>query len=292
VGNEAGFLDELSRLSHINFTAVRPDQGGSAAQDLKDALQSLDITLEPIGEHPLLAEVHRVHASSPLPADRWTATPIGQAMPLALMRRTDGAASALWISRIGQGQVIVLSVASPLANRELDQADNARLLANILAWSRAPQGRVMVDDAHQGLSDFYDARAFFADPRLHRTLWWIVLLWLAFVVGPLPLRTAFSPWRPVDETALIDASGRFYASAVSRADAARRLFDNFFNRLRRRLSLPENGEPLWEWLGSQGVVEREQRVELQALYARMSARQRLNLTRLQNLLTDLQGRLA
>ena len=150
----------------------------------------------------------------------------------------------------------------------------------------------MFDDAHQGLSDFYDARAFFADPRLHRTLWWIVLLWLAFVLGPLPLRSAFAPWRPVDETALIDASGRFYSHAVSRAEAARRLFENFFNRLRHRLSLPENGEPLWEWLGLQGVVASEQRAELQRLYARMSARQRLDLTRLQNLLTDLQGKLA
>jgi hypothetical protein len=292
LGADSGFIEELSKIARIKFTPVPAGKDDGASQRIGEALRAFDIKLEPQGEHPLLADVHGVHASSEFPADRWSATPVGQSMPLSLMRRADGGAPAVWISSLGKGQVITLSVASSFANREIDHEDNARLLANILAWSRGSQGRVIFDDAHQGLSDFYDARAFFADPRLHRTLWWIVLLWLAFVVGPLPLRSAFSPWRPVDETALIDAGGRFYSNAVSRADAGRRLFENFFNRLRRRLSLPQNGEPLWEWLGSQGVIASEQRNELQTLYARMSARQRLDLTRLQNLLTDLQGKLA
>jgi hypothetical protein len=291
VGFDGGLLNELVILTQMSF---RQQDAGPAAADsgvpnLRQALRSLDISLEPRGSHPLLSEVHSVHASSELPPAQWRTSAYHRA--LALMQRSDTQAPALWVARRGKGQVILLSLASPFANREIDHADNARLLANIIGWSRLPAGRVLFDDAHQGLSDFYDAHAFFGDPRLHHTLWWIVLLWLIFVLGPLPLRSAFSPWRPVDETALIDASGRFYSNAVTRGDAARRLFENFFNRLRRQLNLPQNGEPLWEWLGSQALVT-EQRALLQSLYARMCAEQRLDLARLQNLLTDLQGRLA
>jgi hypothetical protein len=291
-GNDGAFLGELAMLTQMSFRAQHA--GGAAAdsgvQNLRQALRSLDISLEPRGSHPLLSGVHSVHASSEQPSGQFRTSSYHRA--LALMQRSDTQAPALWVSRRGKGQVILLSLASPFANREIDHADNARLLANIIGWSRLPAGRVLFDDAHQGLSDFYDARAFFGDPRLHHTAWWIVLLWLAFVLGPLPLRSAFSPWRPVDETALIDASGRFYSNAVTRGDAARRLFENFFNRLRRRLRLPQNGEPLWDWLGSQALLTGEQRALLQSLYARMCAEQRLDLARLQNLLTDLQGRLA
>jgi hypothetical protein len=195
------------------------------------------------------------------------------------------------VSQRGRGQVILLSLASPFSNSQIDRDDNAQLLSNIIAWSRAANGRVIFDDAHQADTAFYDARAFFADPRLHRTLWWLLLLWLAFVLGPLPLRSAFSPWKPIDETALIDASGRFYSASVTPLDAAQRLFENFFNRLRRGLNLPESGEPLWEWLASQSRVSRDERSQLQSLYAQVRAGERVKLPTLHNLLIDLQGRL-
>jgi hypothetical protein len=290
--DDAALRGELLILTHLLLKPLPEDSSKTNPADLKTILRSPDITLEQRGAHPLLADVRSVHASSELPASRWQATPSSNEMPLALMQRADSAAPEMWLSRRGAGQVILLTVASAFSNREIDQADNARLLANVIAWSRAPQGRVIFDDVHQGLTDYYDAHAFFADPRLHHTLWWLVLLWLAFVLGPLPLRSAFSAWRPVDETLLIDASGRFYSNAVSRVDAARRLLANFFNRLRRRLNLPENGAPLWEWLDSQAAVSSEQRALLQTLSAKVYAEQRVDLAKLQNLLTDIQGRLA
>jgi len=291
-GNEPGFLPELLRLTQLGFATVPQEKEKPRRSELTQLLSKTDVTLEPRGVHPLMAQVHSLHASSDMPSARWLATPEGFHMPLALMQRTDSQDPALWVSPHGHGQLIVLSVASAFANHEIDHADNARLLANIIGWSRAPRGQVVFDDAHQGLSDEYDAHAFFADPRLHHTLWWIVLLWLAFVLGPLPLRSTFSPWCPVDETVLLDASGRFYSNAVTREDAARRLFENFFNGLRRRLSLTENGQPLWAWLVTQAAVPNAQRALLQGLYARMCAEQRVDLTQLQNLLTDLQGKLA
>src|ERR1700724_1611346 len=94
---------------------------------------------------------------------------------------------------------------------------------------RADWGRVIVDDAHQGLVSFYDPERFFGDPRLHRTLLWVLFLWLVFVLGPQRLRAVPDRWRRVDETALIEASGRFYTQAVDPLDAQRALFRNFFN---------------------------------------------------------------
>jgi hypothetical protein len=291
-GDDAAFRRELLNLTLIRFEAAPKDSSKSNPPDLRKMLEAPDITLEQRGAHPLLANVRSVHASSELPASRWQGTPFHNEMPLALMQRADSAAPEMWLSRRGAGQVILLSVASAFSNREIDQADNAQLLANVIAWSRAPHGRVIFDDAHQGLTDYYDAHAFFADPRLHHTLWWLVALWLAFVLGPLPLRSAFSSWNPVDETLLIDASGRFYSNAVTRGEAARRLLENFFNRLRRRLNLPENGAPLWQWLDSQAAVSSEQRALLQSLFAKAYAEERVDLAKLQNLLTDIQGRLA
>ena len=42
---------------------------------------------------------------------------------------------------------------------------------------------MIIDDAHQGLVSFYDPDKFFGDSRLHRTLLWLLGLWLVFVLG-------------------------------------------------------------------------------------------------------------
>jgi hypothetical protein len=175
--------------------------------------------------------------------------------------------------------------------------DNARLLANVIAWSRDPAGAVVFDDAHQGLTAFYDAKAFFADPRLHATFGWIVLLWLAFVLGSQPLRAQRREWRPLDETVYVEAGGRYLAAVVRPADAAQRLIEDFLDSLRDRLRLDWSGageapRAAWQWLRTQPAVSAAERSELQACYARACAGERVNLTRLQNLLAQLRRNLA
>jgi hypothetical protein len=294
---QSNLIDSLQRATHLNFQVqAEPKDKASPAQQLRDNLGALlgptSITLMPRGTHPLTAEVHTLRAQSDLPASRWRAQPTDAVLPLVLAQRADNLDPVLWLTRHGEGQIIVLAVASAFANRQIALANNARLLSNIISWSRAPDGRVLFDDAHQGLVDFYDPHAFYQDPRLHRTLLWSVLLWLAFVLGPVRLAPAYSPWRPVDESALIDASGRFFSVAVTPLEAARRLFENFFDQLRRRLALPENGEPLWDWLDAQaGFSERDRRL-LRDFYTRVYAGERVDLTRLHNLLSELRGRLA
>jgi hypothetical protein len=296
LSSDSAPLADLQHATRMTFLVRKEDADKpSETQKLRDNLSALlgpsVITVTPHGVHPLLFGVRNLRALSDLPASRWRAQPDDAAMALTLAQRADNFDPVLWLIREGQGQIIVCALASPFSNREIALANNARLLSNIIGWSRAPQGRVIFDDAHQGLVNFYDPQAFFNDPRLHRTLAWIVLLWLAFVLGPLRLGSAYSPWRPVDESALIEASGRFYSAAVAPLDAARRLFENFFDRLRRRLGLPENGEPLWSWLDAQAGVSSRERAQLQSMFARVYAGERVDLTRLHNLLSELQGKM-
>ena len=95
---------------------------------------------------------------------------------------------AVWLRRQGRGQVITIAAASIFSNQLLGERDNARLLSNLVGWSTREGGTVIFDDVHQGAVGYYDAKAFFQDPRLYRTLGWIVFLWLVFVLGVQGLR--------------------------------------------------------------------------------------------------------
>ena len=243
----------------------------------------------------MLKNVRRVSTQTYLSRD-WRASIAPGRLPLELAARSDNNDPVIWLERRGAGQVILCAVATPFSNAGVLRDDNAILLANMIAWSRGPGGAVVFDDAHQGLTAYYDAKAFFADPRLHTTLGWIVLLWLAFVLGSQPLRIRGHPWQPLDETAYIEAGARYLAAVVRPAEAAQRLIEEFLDGLRARLHL-ESGRSgdaphaIWQWLESQAAVSPAERGKLQACYASACAGERVDLTRLQNLLARLRKNL-
>jgi hypothetical protein len=279
-------LASLQRLLQIRF-----DARDSKAPSLAAALGKTEVRLTPVGGHPLLSGVRAIQVVSDLPAAHWRGQPQNSAL-LALARREDDGKAALWLEPRGAGQIVVSALAAPFSNAQITRADNARLLANLIAWSRRSTGRVLFDDAHQGLVSFYDPHAFFADARLHRSMGWILLLWMVWVLGALPLRVAQPLWAPLDETALIDASGRFFGRHVGPAAAARALLEHFFNELHRRLRQAEDGTPAWEWLALQPRVSAEQLTGLQRCWQCALAEQKVDLTRLQNLLAQVRGSIA
>jgi hypothetical protein len=276
------FVKQLSRLTRLRFEVASPESARMTGKT---------IALAPRGTNPLLAGVHSMKVISDLPASRWRASSLDASVVLQVAETTDNQDAAIWIRRQGKGQIIVLGVAGLFSNRDLGSVDNARLLANIVAWNLGPGGRFIFDDVHQGAAKYYDAKAFFADPRLHRTLGWLVLLWFLFVLGVQRLRIAAPNWRPPDITNFVATSGEFFASTLTQAAAGGRLLENFFNGIRRRLSLPENGGPLFEWLGSQATVTPGEVQELKRMHARIMADRRIDLTALQNLLVKLQGKI-
>lgn len=277
----------------------------NSKQSFKEAFEKLlnpeRSSIEQNGSHPLLAGVQSVATLSEFPASRWRAGSMDAAAILVIGKRAaddsdktseTGTDAVLWLKRQSKGQIIVCAFATPFTNRLIGAADNARLFANILAWSRSPAGAVLFDDAHQGLVSYYDAKAFFADPRLHRTLLWILLLWLLFVLGWQRFRPQVDHWNPVDVTTFIKVTGGFFAGSLSAAATGQRLFENFFNRLRRRLALPEDGQPVWEWLAEQASITNHELHDLQRLYAVTQRGKRVDLMQLQNRLTSLMRHLA
>jgi hypothetical protein len=256
--------------------------------DLKTLLADrLDVV--PRGEHPLLAGVRHITAASKLPVRNAQLNGPDGTIALELATRADSGEPTLWLLRRGAGQILLSSVASPFSNGTVALTDNARFLANIIAWCCGPGATVVFDDAHQGASAYYDGRAFFADPRLHHTLWWIVFLWLALVLGALPLRAAQHSWQPLDEGAYVEASARYFANVVPPSEAGQRVIESFLRRLGAGAH-PDREPPLWKLFDEDSRVSDRQRRVLHGLYEHACAGKRVNLVQLQNLLAQLRER--
>jgi hypothetical protein len=299
VAGDGRLAKDVGRLTRLKFDVVDPtvDKDGkkvSPAQALRSVLnrvsQTRDIVMTPRGVHPLMQGVHSLRVVSDFPASRWRAAPMDASAILQIADAADGE-GAIWVKRQGQGQIVTLAVAGLFSNREVGNADNAKFLSNLIAWSVREGGTVVFDDAHQGSVGYYDAKAFYADPRLHRTLAWLVLLWLVFVLGVQVLRAHVNHWRPADVTAFVSASGDFFAAALTPAAAANRMLANFFNSIRCRLGAAEDGVPMWDWLAAQATVPPDEVMELRELHRRVQDGRRFDLTRLQNLLSLLQGKI-
>ncbi len=299
LGGDERLVRDVGRLARLKLETIETKEAANkdapTAETLKSALKKLaesrEIALEPRGAHPLMRGVHSLKLSSDLPASRWLATPMDSSGVLQVAQVADGGNAVIWIRRQGNGQVIVLGVAGLFSNRDLGSADNAKLLANVIGWALEPGGAVIFDDAHQGAVDYYDAKAFYKDPRLHRTLWWLVLLWFVFVLGIQRFRGRLPGRQTADVTAFVGSSGDFFASALTPATAGARLLANFFNSIHRRLGTREDGSPVWDWLLSQAAVSRDDVRELQELQNRIESDRRFKLSRLQNLLSQLQGKI-
>lgn len=280
-------LPMLEDWLQMHFTTpASHDERPGVRSSLAALLAPEQVQLEPLGSHPLLRGVHQISVTSESPAAHWLGVPRKLAT-LAIARRRDDGNAALWLQPRSAGQILLCALAGPFSNAQIARADNARLLANIIAWSRSPHGRVLFDDAHQGLVSFYDPHAFFADPRLHRSLGWILALWILWVLGSQPLRMQQRPWAALDETQLIDAGGRFYSRHVPPSAAGRALLEDFFKELRRRLHQSEDGTPLWQWLATRPGIGPHELEALRRYHQRLCDQQKVDLVRLQNLLTEL-----
>lgn len=296
---------DVARLTGVGFEVPPPDplparMKGSADADFADGAEALAAAFKRLTEpkehrivpnrpHPLFDGVRLVRAESEFPASEWRAMQPNNGFALSLAHDADNGRDALWVRRYGGGRFLISGYGSLFSNEQLGRADNARLLANITAQTLGVGGAVLFDDQHQGLSALYDAEAFFADQRLRATLWLLLALWLIWVLGATRLRGA-PPEPPAPrETAFVEATGGLLARVVHPVQAGERLIELFFNDLRRRLSLPEDGTPLWEWLERQPRVIRSDLATLRGLDARLRGGKRIDLTRLQNLLVKLQG---
>lgn len=200
---------------------------------------------------------------------------------------------AFWMRPNGAGTIIVSGFSSLFANRALGLADNARLLANLIATTVAPDGAVVFDDQHQGLSDAYDPVKFYRDPRLYATLAVIAAVWLAWVLGGTQLHAPVRRANAPREAELVRATGLFLARVLRPAAAARRLLEQFLYRVRAAAGRKGDDEALlWEWLESHPRVARADVRQLRAWHESARRNQRVPLMRLHNLIVTTERQLA
>jgi hypothetical protein len=242
------------------------------------------VELVPEEFHPLLEGVTRVQAVARFQNPAWTVTPATTSLALELASSPQLQLPVLWLAQAGRGQILVSALGSVFTNDLLGKADNARLLANVVRWSLQGDGRVLIDDAHQGSVEYYDPEAFFGDTRLHATLLWMVALWLAFVLGPQRMRLASVDWRPADLTTFVRAIGGFTARVLEPAATARQMFSVFFAEVHRRTGLPPQSQPPWEWLHAHSGADAAELTRLRQLYDQVQRDRRVNLQQLHNLL--------
>jgi hypothetical protein len=315
-GGDAQFIDHLQSITRMQFAQRSDDadesdeEGGDEADTQRKAAddeadkptaaevlaaqaklpEPLHFEMRPAGTHPLLDGVNKVSARSEYLTSKWDGW-ANDAGALELAHDPESGVPVLWLLSEGNGQIIVSAYGSILSNKLLGEDDNARLLANIVRWSLRGDGKVIIDDAHQGLVAFYDPDAFFGDSRLHATLWWLLGLWLLFVLGSQRLRPSQSSWNPVDITGFVRATGGFMARVMRPATVGQQMIANFFNDARKRHGLPADGAPMWDWLSAQSVVSEQDVERLQTLHAKVHRGQRVDLSQLHNLLIRLRAAL-
>jgi hypothetical protein len=182
----------------------------------------------------------------------------------------------------GDGWVLLLSQATPFANRALGRAGNARLAANILREFVSPAGVVVFDDGLQGAPEPYDLRRLLADPRLHLSALALFALWLVWIGGGTRLRAPAVPGHPRGAAALVEAEARLLARTVEPLEAARASVATFIARL------PEGARAAPEsWLAERPGIAPDDLARLAAYRRRLDDGAGVPLDPLHDLLTRL-----
>ncbi|HRX90700.1 MAG TPA: hypothetical protein P5528_14770, partial [Steroidobacteraceae bacterium] len=310
-GRTSAVLAELESLSGLEFEspAARSErlQGAragtdaslpsteSSADDLQETLAALTrrenvrIVARTRGSHPLMEQVRSLEVLSTAPARPWLLRTPYESFAFALATEQRSGEGVLFVRPLGRGRIIVATVAGLFANGALSRADNAKLLANTVAYSVAANGTVVFDDLRQGASLTYDAGQFWRDSRLHVTFAVLVLVWLVWVIGGTRLSVPRGAPAAPGTTELIAAAGGMLAGRLRPAAGARFIYEQFFRRLAVRSSAtvrPIAAEPraVWRWLETQASISRHDLHQLERWYHATLAGRRVPLREVHNLI--------
>jgi hypothetical protein len=283
---DRGVLDsDLRLLTGLEITSVRPQRPVSLRQATRVMLKPQRDTLVPNRTQRYLEGVRAVVGLSDYLPNRWKLEMPRDAFPLCLAHVVASGSCGLWLLPLGGGSIVLSGFGSAFTNRALGEADNARLLANLVRASVGPEGAVLFDDQHQGLSDTYDPAKFYRDRRLYLTFGIMAAVWLVWVAGGTRLAGPAAPPPAQGEADLVRVTGAFLARVLQPPAAARRMFEHFFQRLRRTLREPTGDlSPYWEWLENNPRLARTDVAQLRAWYADAWSGQRVPLVRLHNLI--------
>jgi hypothetical protein len=252
------------------------------------------IALTTTGPHVLLDGVKSLGLVTDYAGQEWSLRMPYDNFVLTLARNAGGE-GALFEQRVGEGRILLSAGGSLFTNRALGNADNAHLFANIVSARMSRDGVVLFDDLRQGLSASYDPARFYEDPRLFKTVFIVLGLWLVWVLGSTRLRAPPILTHDPSEAELVVRAGGLIARTVSPDKTALRLFDLFFAGVARAARRAgggaiERGEQ-WQWLERHGAILPQELDQLKTWYADAHSSRALPLVDLQNLLDTLEKRL-
>lgn len=253
------------------------------------------ILLLATGPHPLLEGVHTLGLETDYVPKEWSLRIPYDNFVLTLARDERGE-GAFFEQRVGAGRILLAAGGTLFSNRALGNDDNARLFANIVSVTMASDGVVLFDDLRQGLSASYNPGRFYTDPRLFKTIFIVLGLWLVWVLGGTRLRAPAIAHRDPSEADLVKSAGVLIARTVAPWQQAQRLFDQFFAAVSRAargasgMTSTDRGD-LWSWLERHAAILPQEMDQLKTWYADAHARGKPPLVPLQNLLDNLERRI-
>lgn len=280
------FFEDLESITLAEFSVDSESDASGFAAKVTNALTGPNetvLTASPLFPHPLLAGVEQLHAESDLDVAAWEISMQTDAPLFALATDDRMGLGTLWEQRLGEGRIILSAYGSLLSNRAVGQADNRLFVRNLVRYHLGADGLVIFDDMHQGLSSLYDPEAFFSDPRLHNTLYFIVGFWLLYLVGATNrLGEPRLGRREIGEADFIRTTGQFIARRVKPREVGERMFRILFDDLRQQRKLPVSGEPAWDLMRRSPLLGNKVIDTLQFQYRRLQSGHKVDLRRLQN----------
>jgi len=247
------------------------------------------IQLEATGPHVLLAGVRTLGLETDFESRDWSLRLPYDNFVLTLARGPNGE-GALFEQRVGAGRILLSAGGTLFTNRALANDDNARLLANIVSVTVADGGAVLFDDLRQGLSASYDPQRFYTDPRLYKTVFVLLGLWLAWVLGGTRLRAPPIEVHDPSEAELVRSSGGLITRTVASWHTASAMFEHFFLGVARAVRGADRAAQ-WIWLERHAGILPQELDQLKKWYAAAHAMQEVPLVPLRNLLDQLERRL-
>ena len=229
----------------------------------------ITVELVPQSVHPILADIEQVEAeTTPYLLERaWTLESDDQDnLALGLLHASGRDMTSVWLMSAGAGQIVLTLTPDIFSNARLNHANNAQFFINLINQSLSEHGRLLFDDYHFGLSDLYDPERFFQDRRLHKTLAFLVLFWLFYVIGYserlAPIRVRAKKISACDS---VDVMAVFFARRLNKRLLGDELVKHLLEEIARSRRLRDEDE-VWQWL------ERHSRIEKQQLELLKSAR--------------------
>ncbi|HEX6994514.1 MAG TPA: DUF4350 domain-containing protein [Gammaproteobacteria bacterium] len=280
------FLEDLQTISGVTFAQHQVERPRALTLQRRPIAPRSAVELDPVAGHPLMEGVERLRAYSDGESALWDSHVPGSEplLLLRLARERSSGLDAAWERRLGNGHIILVASGSMLTNHVVAESDAGRFLANVVRHHVRGDGAVIFDDMHQGLSVIYDAAAFFGDPRLHRTLWFLIGAWLVYVLGS---SNRFAPpaARPSGprQRDFLEAVGGFMARRLDARDAGKMLFDAWFEELKRARGLRGDAPP-WEALEATPTLDAGTYERLRRYHDALSGGKAVDLVRLHNML--------